>query len=126
MMEFVTSRVTLIICGAVLMSVIAVPMSQMFDYDEDERLDAMVEKDANAIDALMESGYDEMYVKGVTYLPEPGYTLSVDGHLMTVTSPEGKTYTAVVSHTFESIHVGYGDTVTVICEDGVVKLKSED
>ena len=125
-MEFVTSRVTLIICGAVLMSVVAVPMSQMFDYDEDGRLVNMVEKDANAVDALMESGYDEMYIRGVTYLPEPGYALSIDGHLMTVTSPEGKTYTAVVSHAFESIHVGYSDVLTVVEEDGVVKQKNAD
>ena len=122
MMEFVTSRVTLVICGVILLAAVVTPMSQMLETDENSRLSETALNDARAIDALYDSDYDEMYLRGSVYLPSSSYWLELDGHQLTIHSNVGKTYTSAISHASEHLTLSYGDTVTFCRSNGMITV----
>jgi len=113
-MEFVTSRTMMMLCGTVLMMAILTPMSQMTDMDTENRVSGIAEADAAAIDSFYDSGLDTLKVRGDALLPSPGYHLTAEGHVLTITSSDGRKHTAALLHPVENMEICYTDTVTLI------------
>jgi len=114
MIEFTVSRAALMICGTILLSAIGIPMSQMFDSDGADMLQSVADADAASIDAFWASNLDVMYIDGSDMLPSPGYSLTVNGHHLTVTDTNGNTRTAMLAHSAENMSIGYGDTLSAV------------
>ena len=123
MMEFMTSRAMMVVCGAMLMAAILVPMSQMMESDTDSEISGLIESDALAIDSFYRSGLDTMNIRGSAMLPSSGYWLKAEGHMLTMTSPAGKTYTAALVHPIEGFELGYGGTVKLVRTDSGIGVE---
>ncbi len=113
MMEFTYSRVALVICGAILLSAFASPISGIYANDYDERMDALAQKDARLIDAFWESDVDELILNGDAMLPSAGYSLTVEGTELTIFGPDGKEYTAALHNETGSLALSYGQKLSV-------------
>ncbi len=123
MMEFVTSRAMMMVCGAMLMTALLVPMSQMMEDDTDSEIAGLVESDALAIDTFYGSDLDTLRIRGSAVLPSPGYCLRAEGHMLTMTSPGGKVYTAALVHPVHGLELGYEGTVKLTRTDSGIGVE---
>lgn len=120
MMEFTMSRAVLMFCGLLLMSAVLVPYSNMLDGKEYDAMDRIAESDARMIDSFCVSGLDEMYLKGSTILPSQRYHAVLDGYFLTIYDDEGNEHIGAMKNRSERITVTYGDTVSLVFDDGKV------
>ncbi len=123
MMEFVTSRAMMMVCGAMLMAAILVPMSQMMEDDTDSEISGLIESDALALDSFYSSDLDSMTIRGSAMLPSPEFTLKADGNMLTMTSPGGRTYTAALVHPIYGLDLGYGGTAKLTRTDSGIGVE---
>ncbi len=120
MMEFTMSRVTLIICGAILIAAVAVPLSGIYEDKTQESLGDMTEKTAVMIDSFWNSDIDRMYLDGNSLLPSAEYSLSVDGYEVTMTDGSGNEYRSYLKNKADSFTVTKGEIVTLVKYSGAL------
>lgn len=115
MIEFTFSRMTLMVCGAILMAVVVVPLGGVFDSSEGDGFRELVERDASAIDLFWSSEMDELLICGSDLLPSPAYVLVAEGHVLKMVCGD-KVYRGSLVHPLE-VELGYGDEI-VLVRDG--------
>lgn len=121
MMEFVTSRTVLVVCGLILMTAVAVPMTQIMNGETDEGMGGLAAGAAEVIDRFWGSEMDEMRLRGCDMLPSPDCSLSIDGRVLTIRDGAGKEYVAGLAHMCTRVELGYMDTLTLTHgEDGII------
>lgn len=120
MMEFTLSRVTLVICGAILIASVAVPISGVYEDRTDESLAGMAEKTAAVIDSFWNSDIDSMYLEGDALLPSPEYSLCLEGYGVTVTDGSGNEYRSYMKHMSGRITLSKGEVVVIVKDNGVL------
>ena len=120
MMEFTMSRVTLIICGAILIAAVAVPLSGIYEDKTQESLGDMTEKTAVMIDSFWNSDIDKMYLDGNSLLPSAEYSLSVEGYEVTMTDGSGNEYRSFLKNKADSFTVTKGEIVTLVKYNGTL------
>ena len=120
MMEFTLSRVTLIICGAILIAAVAVPLSGIYEDKTQDSLGDMTEKTAVMIDSFGNSDIDRMYLDGDALLPSAEYSLSVEGYEVTMTDGSGNEYRSYLKNKAGSFAVSKGEIVTLVKYNGVL------
>ena len=108
MMEFTVSRVSLLICGAILLTAAVSPVADMLQTENDGYLQDLAEKDARLFDVLLESDYDVVYIRGDSFLPSAEYSLRVDGYMLTVSAPDGRECSAAMRNRVVPIEISYG------------------
>lgn len=120
MMEFTLSRVTLMICGAILIASVAVPLSGMYEDRSQRSLDDMTEKSAQMIDSFWNSDIDRMYLNGDSILPSAEYSLHLEGYEVTMTDGSGNEYRSYTKHLSDSITISKGESVTLVKYGGIL------
>ncbi len=113
MMEFTYSRTALMMCGVILMAGFAAPFMNLFDDGCGRDVTSLAEKDAGLLDAFWSSDVDELTLNGDAMLPSAGYSLRVEGNVLTITSPDGSEHTAAVKHDCGSITLSYGQILKI-------------
>jgi len=119
MMEFVLSRATLVICGVILLSAVAVPMENLFEADERESISDLAESAASIIDMFYQSDMDEMYIRGSEILPSQSSYITAEGHSLTLHT-DNRDYLAVTSCLTSGITISYGEITTLEKEGDTV------
>lgn len=109
MMEFTLSRTVLIVCGAILMAAVAVPISDIYGAETSDSAGGVAENAASVIDAFLCADVDELFLDGASLLPSVGYSLIVDGHCVTAVGPSGDEHDAFIQCPVEGFVLGYGD-----------------
>ncbi len=120
MMEFTFSRVTLIICGAILIASISVPLSGLYEDKAQCSLDEMTENTAKVIDSFWNSNLDKMYLDGDSLLPSAEYALYLDGYEITMVDGSGNEHTSYMKHKSDLISISKGEVVTLVKCNGVL------
>lgn len=110
-MEFTFSRAALMACGVILMSIFAVPFGSLMESGHEPEIQELAERDAGIINRFWISDVDELRLDGDSLLPSDAYVLSVDGLLLTITDPEGKTFFASLKRDSGSFVLCRGETV---------------
>lgn len=121
-MEFLTSRVTLLICGAVLIGTVALPFGDLLESDENDAKEDIAHSVASIIDMYRESGLDELTVQGTEILPSPSSYITADGHTV-ILHADGREYKAATGSVTEGITITFGETTTLFLEDGKVRAR---
>ncbi len=111
------SRATLAICGVLLMTAVAVPMTQIMENESESDMADRTADAALTIDRFWRSDLDEMYLRGSDILPSDRYTVRIDGRILTVNDTDGNSYSAGLAHSCGQVEMGYGDTA-VLTRDG--------
>lgn len=83
MMEFTLARLTLAVCGVILLTSVVPPVASLFEKEEDAGMQEQSETLCRMIDAFYISEADEMVICLSTVLPQ-GSSVSIDGHLVTM------------------------------------------
>ena len=112
-MGFTLSRVALLVCGAILMAAVAVPITDMFRDRGEDGISKVAEADAQFIDAVWNADLDETVLRGDVLLPSPSYGLVIEGYFLTISDDDGNRYTASLKHRADRIELGYGESVSV-------------
>ena len=107
LMEFTLSRASLMICGVILLTATVSPVADFLQDENDGYLQELAEKDARLLDALVESGYDEVFLHGDSFLPSAEYSLRVDGYLLTIQAPDGAERTAALRNQLVPMEISY-------------------
>ena len=112
MLEFTMSRVSLFICGAVLLSITIIPVSGIFDERSDADMLDATDQIATMMDSFWSSDSDTMTVRGWDILPSADCSLSLNEHTVTI-NKNGKTYHGLMVHRADDVSLSYGQTMTV-------------
>ena len=112
MMEFITSRVCLTVCGLVLLAAVSVPVIFMYGGSVDGRMQSLADDAAGLMDRFDRSSADVMTLSMREILPDAGSSMTVDGHLLML-DKDGKRYIAATSADLGSGTFSYGDIVEV-------------
>ena len=123
MMEFVTSRVCLTICGLVLLAAVSVPVIFMYDGSVDGRMQSLADDTAGLMDRFDRSSADVMTLSMREILPDAGFTMTVDGHLLML-DKDGKRYIAATAADLGSGTFAYGDIVEIRRTENGLSLTS--
>lgn len=97
MMEFTISRVVLCTCGVALLCASLAVVGGAGDRTVSEMDDGSADRIARILDAFESSATQELAVEGSDLLPSDGYVLTVKGHLVALTSPNGRISMATTS-----------------------------
>jgi len=93
-MEFTLSRVTLGVCGIVLLAAVLSPVTSIYDEREDVSLQEQCDLLAEMIDTFYYSDTDNMTLNLNSILPSATCTLTFDGQIVKMTS-EDKEYSSI-------------------------------
>ena len=83
MMEFLMSRLTMGICGMVILAAAVVPMSSVLEDRQDVDYQQQIDRIANMIDSFYDSDVMVMTVSGADIIPD-GCTLANNGTILTL------------------------------------------
>jgi len=110
--EFTMSRVSVFICGAVLLSLVIIPVSGMYDEKGDIEMIGVTDTITDMIDSFWDSEVDIMTIRGWDILPSPDALLSIDGHIVTV-HKDDRSYRGMIEHAANDITLSYNQILKV-------------
>ena len=96
MMEFTLARMTMVVCGVMILAAIIPPVSSLYENEESAEMQEQSEKLCKLLDVFYASEADEMIVCLNTVLPQQS-SISMDGYLVTVIDGENM-YTYNTEH----------------------------
>ena len=88
MMEFTLSRVTISICGLILMAAMIAPVIHVFEESEEQNLQAIADKTAGLIDRFERSKADTMILSMGDILPGPSFSMTMENGILTIDDGE--------------------------------------
>ena len=106
------SRVSVFICGAVLLSLVIIPVSGMYDEKGDIEMIGVTDTITDMIDSFWDSEVDIMTIRGWDILPSPDAQLSIDGHIVTV-HKDDRSYRGMIEHAANDITLSYNQILKV-------------
>ena len=112
MLEFTMSRVSVFVCGAILLSLIIIPVSGIYDEKENVEMINMTDTVTNMIDSFWDSEVDVMTIRGWDILPSPNTLLSIEGHIVTV-QKDDRSYKGMIKHAANEITLSYNQILKV-------------
>ena len=112
MMEFMMSRLCLTVCGIVLLAAVCVPVAFLYDGSVDDRAQSLAGDTVGLMERFDRSSADVMTLSMREILPDAGFSMTVDGHLLTL-EKNGKRYAAVSSVDLGTGTFGHGDIVEI-------------
>ena len=105
MMEFTLARMTMVVCGVIILAAIIPPVSSLFDNEQSAEMQEHSEKLCLMMDAFYSSEADEMVMCLNSVLP-PQSSVIVDGYLVTVIDGKNQ-YTYKTEHQIVSDRSDY-------------------
>lgn len=112
MIEFTLSRVSMMVCGIILLATVIVPVSGAYESMEHDNTVEAADAIAEAIDSFWDSEADTMFLRGCDILPSPSYGLVIDGHYVTLTNGDDS-YVSLIQHEAKYFTIGYEDNISV-------------
>jgi len=112
LLEFTMSRVSVFVCGAILLSLIIIPVSGIYDEKENVEMINMTDTVTNMIDSFWDSEVDVMTIRGWDILPSPNTLLSIEGHIVTV-QKDDRSYKGMIKHAANEITLSYNQILKV-------------
>ena len=124
MMEFTLARMTMVVCGVIILAAIIPPVSSLFDDEQSAEMQEQSEKLCMMLDAFYASEADEMVMCLNSIIP-PQSSIIVDGYLVTVIDGE-KQYTHCTEHPINSDRSDYNsnDYVRFSKNDSFIMIES--
>ncbi len=113
MLEFTMSRVTLCICGAIVLGAIAVPLTGIYSEREDSAMEEGTDSVAGLLDTFFFSEADTLTLRGWEILPGSDYALKADGHVVTI-SNGSREYRSLTECECDGITLKYREAVKII------------
>ncbi|MFA5452256.1 MAG: hypothetical protein WC248_01620 [Candidatus Methanomethylophilaceae archaeon] len=123
MMEFTLARVTLGICGLLILAAVLSPVTEIFDDRETNELQEQADNLAKLFDSFYISEVDSMTLCMNEVLPSCDSTITFDGNMLTLISNE-KEYKSIVRHKIVTA-ASFGSNDVVIFEktrEGITAL----
>ena len=118
MMEFTLARMTMVVCGVMILAAIIPPVSSLYENEESAEMQEQSEKLCKMLDVFYASEADEMIVCLNTVLPQQS-SISMDGYLVTVIDGENM-YTYNTEHPVISDRDRYnGNDYVRITKNGI-------
>ncbi|UAL07143.1 MAG: hypothetical protein KRP56_04675 [Candidatus Methanogranum gryphiswaldense] len=119
MIEFTLSRVSMIVCGLILLAAIIVPVTNTYDSMKEDDLMEVSDNVAVMLDSFWNSEADVMYLRGWDILPDPECGLLLNGHDVILTK-NGKEYRSLMEHSTERFTMSFNDVLNIErCENGL-------
>jgi hypothetical protein len=112
LLEFTMSRVSVFICGAILLSLVIIPVSGIYGEKEDIGMTDMTDTVTNMMDSFWGSEVDVMTIRGWDILPSPNASLSIQGHIVTI-HKDGRSYRGMIEHAANDITLSYNQILKV-------------
>lgn len=112
MIEFTLSRVSLLMCGVVLLAAIIIPVTDYYDAKEETDMNRTAESISLMIDSFWDSDADTMILRGWDILPSADCSLSIDEHIVSLNTNKGS-YRVPISHPSNQITMSYNDIVEI-------------
>jgi hypothetical protein len=112
LLEFTMSRVSVFICGAILLSLVIIPVSGIYDEKEDIEMINVTDTITNVMDSFWDSEVDIMTIRGWDILPSPNALLSIRGHTVTIHKDDGS-YKGMIEHAANDITLSYNQILKV-------------
>lgn len=106
------SRITLVICGVILLAAVSVPMSSIYDEKHDDSIRDAAERTSIMLDHFWDSEADTMTLRGWEILPSSECSLEIDGHNLTVNIKD-RSFRTLLSNSMEGITLGYSEEITI-------------
>lgn len=118
MIEFTYSRITLCVCGMILLGSICIPLADMYSSNEDVMMTGNADRIAYMLDSMHDSDVDTITLRGWDILPYPDCRLSVDGYKLVLknSKKEYVSYTVNESH----LSLGYNEEIRLKITDGIL------
>lgn len=121
MIEFTLSRVTLCVCGAILLGAVCLPISEIYSAEEDVLMIENADSIADMVDSFWYSGADVMVLKGWDILPSPDCHIEAEGNMIFLRDSE-KEYRSYLTHSSYFI-LGYDEEISLIrTEEGISEM----
>jgi hypothetical protein len=112
LIEFTLSRVSMMICGMILLTAILVPVSNAYESMEDENLYDVSADISAMMDSFWDSKADIMYLRGWEILPDPECGLVFEKNYVILTK-DGNEYRSLMQHPSERITMSYNDVLEI-------------
>ena len=112
MIEFTLSRVSVMICGMIMLAAITIPVSGMYDDMKDEDMRTMADNIAGTIDSFWDSDADVMFLRGWEIMPSSDCSVVLDGNHLTLVK-NGCEYKSLISKKSNIFTISYNDTVDI-------------
>lgn len=112
MIEFTMSRVTLIICGVMVLGAVVIPLQSFYDENYDQSMTDTADHISFILDEFWASDADTLTIRGWEILPSADCSIEIEGHHLTVFQGGGS-YRALISKNMDRIVIGHGDVVTI-------------
>ncbi len=121
MIEFTLSRVTMAVCGIILVSAVMLPLTGGYETAQDEDLTGLTDGLARMLDTFWDSRADTVTVNGWEILPDPGCSLTVDGHRL-ILQRDGREYVSLTAHACRAAVIPYNGSVEVSRDGGMLSF----
>jgi hypothetical protein len=112
LIEFTLSRVSMMICGMILLTAILVPVSNAYESMEDENLDDVSDEISAMMDSFWDSKADIMYLRGWDILPDQECGLVFDKNYV-ILIKDGSEYRSLMQHASEKFTMSYNDVLKI-------------
>lgn len=121
MMELTLSRVTMMVCGVILLAAVVSPVSVMLNPETDDRMQAIADGVARMVDAFDRSGVDELTVELNNVIPL-GTNIMFDGNIITLEFDD-KSKRSHCRTTMEHAEFSSEDTICLTRSNGMIHFE---
>lgn len=118
MIEFTYSRVTLCVCGIMLLASVSVPLAGIYSSNEDVRMTGNADRIAWMLDDIHNYETDTVTIRGWDVLPGSDCSLTVDGNRVVLGNNKGKYVSYTVNPAYFTMK--YTDETELRIVDGVL------
>ena len=123
MIEFTMSRMTVIVCGVLIMAAVLAPVSQLFEERADTGMADAADQAAATLDRFWDSEADVMTLRGCDILPNPDCHLDLSGHTLMLVDGNGRSYRTAVAHPAAvELTIAYSDQLALVRSDAGLTL----
>ncbi len=110
MMEFTISRLTLCICGVILLASVGGVLTAIYDNGQDSQDDILVQRISHMLDVFESSDVDEMILDGNILLPKE-YHINVHDNFVELSDGES-THISGTEYN-GSFNLGWNDVISI-------------
>jgi len=112
MMEFTLSRVCMSVCGLILLSVVMIPVTGMFEDSSDSDVQDLADNTGRMLETFERSGADVMFLEMKDILPDHSYSLRMENGMIIITE-KGKEFRTSIPWNLDTAAYQYEDVIEI-------------
>jgi hypothetical protein len=112
MMEFTLSRVCMSVCGLILLSVVMIPVTGMFEDSSDSDVQDLADNTGRLLETFERSGADVMFLEMKDILPDHSYSLRMENGMIIITE-KGKEFRTSIPWNVDTSAYQYEDVIEI-------------